>query len=231
MPLGLELYFLSLQVQKNSHLGQTGLIEIHNRSKPWILSLSPNISGAPENPPDYVAMANEELCRSVKGTCLDSLPPSSLFTCETLKTLASLLEWRTMISRIFDEEEEVIVTASNLAILSLEKPQTVDEIVKLMPSAPEGVVNREPAGKPRQEPVIMRIIETNGSHMDELRELECHNCLKKGHGAAWACPLRKNNENLKIFMNRPENRRYKVKQNERRRKNWELNKKGGRPLH
>lgn len=136
-----------------------------------------------------------------------------------------------MISKIFDEEEDMLVTGSTLARMARQKPQTVGEIRAFIRAAPKDVVNHDPNGKPRQEVVLLRIIDTNGHHMEELRNLECHNCLKKGHGAAWACPLPKNRENLKIFMNRPENRHFKMKQDERRRKNWESNKffKGKRP--
>ena len=99
------------------------------------------------------------------------------------------------------------MTASNLAVMSVQKLKiTVDELQNLMQSAPEGMFDWEPMGKPRLEQVITRIIETNGSHMDEIRNIRCKNCLKKGHGAAWACPLPRNPSRFERGRRRHKNR-------------------------
>jgi ribonuclease D len=132
--------------------------------------------------------------------------------------LKSLLEWRTMMSNILDEKEENLIKSTNLVQLACEAPQSIGEITSII-----GQLNKflEP-----QKKIILRLITEHG-FINKLRTLECHNCLREGHGPAWACPFPKNSLNYKLWMKREENSEVNARQNQRRVEN--ARKKGYEP--
>jgi ribonuclease D len=130
----------------------------------------------------------------------------------------TLLQWRLHFAQMIDEKPLNIMHAKNLLFLTQMVDPTADKILaKYLSHLPKNI---QPQAK-----VLNNLL--YGQTIDELKNVECHNCLRAGHGPAWACPFPKNKENYKIWFNRPENQASKQAQNERRRKNWE-DKTGGK---
>jgi len=124
----------------------------------------------------------------------------------------SLMEWRQTFSRVIDEQPNRVLPTTTLIRLSQLQHPSLEEVVDLCGNVAVTV-------KPQTK--IIRNLLCEEDYIEKLRLLECHNCLKGGHGPAWACPFPRNHENHKIWMNREENKSAKQYQNARRRKNWE----------
>ena len=126
----------------------------------------------------------------------------------------SLLVWRFNIAKIIDEKPNNVVHSSTLLQISTTANISLDLIQAYLSS--NSSTHKSLKG---QDKVINNLC--HGQSIEELLETECHNCLQKGHGPAWACPFPKNKDNYKLWFNRPENKEYKMKQNLRRKQNWE----------
>ena len=130
--------------------------------------------------------------------------------------LTALVEWRDNMSKVLDEPAENLIRGSVLVEIACLEPNLMTLRTKIGKTHPAIVPQDPNEKKGHQLPMLARIIETGGTFIEAMRHLECHNCLKMGHGPAWTCPFPKNPDSLKIFMKRPENRPKNYKQNERR---------------
>lgn len=126
----------------------------------------------------------------------------------------ALIEWREIFSKAIDEKPQNLLSAEKLLFLTEMKDKPISELYKVAGALCEYAFKS--LEDPRQLKIIHKILESNTTYMQTLRSLECHNCLRIGHGPAWACPFPKNHENYAIWMNREENKQFKDKQNQRR---------------
>lgn len=133
---------------------------------------------------------------------------------DTWNSFVNLIEWREIFSKMIDEKPKMLLSAEKLLSLSASSNKEISEMETITGTLCEYAFKS--LDEPRQLKIIQKILESNGSYMQVLRNHECHNCLRIGHGPAWACPFPKNNENYAIWMNRPENKQVKEKQSQRR---------------
>lgn len=129
----------------------------------------------------------------------------------------ALIEWRELFSKMIDENPKNLLSAEKLLTLTTMKDNELSELKKI--TGPLCDYAFKSLDIPRQLKIIRNILNSNGAYMQTIRTHECHNCLKIGHGPAWACPFPKNYENYALWMNREENKQFRDKQNQRRYKN------------
>jgi hypothetical protein len=167
---------------------------------------------------EWTILANEFLREFRKLRCRSSLNfrgTDDVTTKEIVfQKFTAMTEWRCNFAKLIEEAPSNVLSSQTILRLCLLKEPTqlmVEEIVtaenaNILPSVT------------MQLQVLLKIL-VDTKFIEKLRNLECHNCLKVGHGAAVCCPFPKNSANCKVWMNRPENRKFKIKENQRRRRN------------
>lgn len=179
-----------------------------------------SFSNVDEYNEEYVTrMATLELngLRLVKGFRVKKLLKDMDQEC--LDIFVALIEWREILAKVVDEKPKYVIDARRmLEVSSLKHCYNMEKIRDIVVGDGNchNIYLFKSMKEPRQVRVIQKIVESKGQYMKHLRKLECFNCFYVGHGPAWACPFPKNNQNYALWMNRKENVRFKMKQNQRR---------------
>lgn len=164
---------------------------------------------------DYFQLASEVLNRLQRQSANLKQTISGISD-EQRFLFSSLIEWRILLSKVIDEKPENLVSAEKLLTLCVKIEPSVDEIKGVIGKTDKRVCEIG-ATKAMQAAILQNLINSQGQYIQHLRTHECHNCLKTGHGPAWACPFPKIKENYMAWYKRPENRQHLHHQFKRKR--------------
>ncbi len=164
---------------------------------------------------DYCQLATEELHR-IERQSASMKKIISEITDKQKILFSSLIEWRVLLGKVIDEKPVNLVSTDKLFTLCGKNDPSVEEIKAVIGKTDKRVCE---IGSTRamQAAIIQKLIETQGQYIEHIRTHECHNCLKTGHGPAWACPFPKIKENYAAWYKRPENQQHLHKQFNRKR--------------
>lgn len=170
---------------------------------------------APSTSDDYSLVASDEL-RRLKNQNANTKQLISCITDKQKFIFATLIEWRVLLSKVIDEKPGNLITTEKLLKLCIMENPSVDAIKQIIGKTDKRICE---IGSPKamQAAILQKLIETDGKYIEHIRTHECHNCLKTGHGPAWACPFPKIKENYKAWYKRPENQQHLHRQFNRRR--------------
>lgn len=164
---------------------------------------------------DYARIAREELDRACGRKGQMFINKVRRVQNQGLKVFESLIEWRDQLAKVIDEKPEQLLSRWTLVNLASSEDQSLAQIKKTL-SPCDKHINDPDSSEPLQAGVVQKLLESGGDYIQEIRSIECHNCLKVGHGPAWACPFPKIKENYRIYYLRPENEAFRHHQYQRR---------------
>lgn len=171
----------------------------------------------PKTTVNYSKLASDEIRRmsSRKGAMFENKMKKLQASDQRMTVFRALVEWRDQISKIIDDKPELSVSSFKILDLTISDNSSITRVKEILGDIDKRI--SDPASmEPQQAGVIMKIIETGGQYMDEIRNLECHNCLKTGHGPVWACPFPKEKGIYKAYYQNPEHQQFRDKQYMRR---------------
>lgn len=164
---------------------------------------------------NYARAAREELSRASGKKGQVFINKLRRVESSGLKVFESLVEWRDLLAKVIDEKPEQILSRWTLVDLASSQDSSLANIQKTL-SPCDKRINNPDSSEPLQAGVVQKLLQSGGTYIQEIRSIECHNCLKVGHGPAWACPFPKIKENYRNYYLRPENEVFRHYQYQRR---------------
>ncbi|CAL8129943.1 unnamed protein product [Orchesella dallaii] len=167
----------------------------------------------------------KEACERTIGKLLNrsELPryPNNIVTTPELQWVVErLFDWRSYLAKNFDRKPQQVLSQENVPKLANELHRTSRTDVDII----AGLLRRYRVNDDfvKSARLLTAYLERDGTTLQKMRTVICHNCNKEGHVAKF-CFFESVPEARKQFLERPENAEQRAKQQQRRHNNWCLN--------